>query len=180
MEQAEHPWVDETEVPKMLHNLQKVLQLKWINGKNRRPSNSKFNLPTFSKSLAEHLLCARNYAQDTKMNKIWFLPSRKLIDLWEQREHILENKFYQREKSALGDFPDVYESSNILKVTMNLDFWEFTLCIPFLLSYEHSTKDKICMVTTKSSKGLWKLKDSFLLFIWIIQLSNSYICMQYL
>lgn len=119
MEQAEHPWVDEIEDPKMLHNLQKVLQLKWINGKNRRPSNSKFNLPTFSKSLSEHLLCAWNYAQDTKMNKIWFLLSRKLIDLWEQREHILENKFYQREKSALGDFPDVCESSNIQKVCVS-------------------------------------------------------------
>ena len=40
-----------------------------------------------------------------------------IIGLWEQREHILENKFneQQQQKSALGDFPNGVRNSEFTK-----------------------------------------------------------------
>ena len=55
------------------------------------------------------------------MNKIWFLPSKNLIGLWEniEWEDILENKFYEQtnkqKKSAFGDFPNVVWNSELAK-----------------------------------------------------------------
>lgn len=56
---------------------------------------------------------------------------------------------------------------------MNLDFWELILCIPSLLSSEYSTKDKICIVITKSSKGLCKLKDPLFVVVYLNYSTNS-------
>lgn len=108
------------------------------------------------------------------MNELWFLSSRNLIDLWEQREYMLANKFYPKMICIWG-FPQwctkvrtykrVVFQQFILKITMNLDFLELPLHTPSLFSFEHSTKYKICMVVTNSSKGLCKLKDPFVVIV---------------
>lgn len=56
---------------------------------------------------------------------------------------------------------------------MNLDFWELILCVPSLLNSKHSTKDRICIVITKSSKGLHKLKDPLFVVVHLNYSTNS-------
>lgn len=141
-------------------------------------------------TLTEHLLCAWNYSQHIKMNKIWFLPVKNLIDLWEQREHILENKFYQREKNLhLGTFPKCMKVPTYQRVVFQHFKGNYELRLlgayslhPFfylVLNRVPRTKSAWSQQSQARDSESWRI-PFFLLFIWIIQLSNSYICMQYL